>query len=270
MRNSIAFASAAFILALSACGASASENEAAPAEDSGEIGSSAQEDPVKQADEPDGDEPRVSIPADFRGSWDMRGTDSCTPGESRYVVGENWTSAWGEERTRVVDVKVINANTVELLGEPDPKAPDADQRFGFALNGNGDGMTLFAPEMSSANFVRCDDTSARSDSSAQSLSTIPARYRGTWGGEGDHMACSGDLSGDDMTITANRIKYGSGRIEVSKVRRVNDNTIAIEGRYGQTGQAASSAVSHEIELSDDGKRLSELFDGMEPFDYNRC
>jgi len=267
MRNSLAIASAALFLVLSGCGASASENDTAPTEDTEEAGSAAQED---RADETDLDEPSVSIPADFRGSWDMRASDSCTPGQPRYVVGENWTSAWDGERRRVVDVKIINANTVELLGEPDPNAPDADQRFGLALNGTAEGMTLFAPEMSSANFVRCEDDGVRSDPPAQAPATIPARYRGTWGSEGDHMACAGENSGSDMTITANRIDYGSGRTDISGVRRVDANTIASEGRYGDTGKPTSKAVSQKIELSGDGKRLSEVFDGMEPFDYNRC
>ena len=268
MRKIFAIASAT-LLALAGCGASASDTEAAETGDAGKAQAPARD---EQASDANGDEPSVSIPADFRGSWDMRASDSCTPGEPRYVVGENWTSAWDGERNRVVDVRIINANTVELLGEPDPNAPDADQRFGLALNGNGNGMTLLAPQMSSTNFVRCDGESATAARPGQAaLNTIPARYRGTWGGEGDHMACARENSGQDMTITANRIVYyGSGRVEISSVRRVSANTIAVEGRYGENGKPTTEPVSHEIELSDDGERLSELFDGMEPFDYNRC
>ena len=110
---------------------------------------------------------------------------------------------------------------------------------------------------------------AVTDSPAAEQPLIPAAFQGRWGDAEDHMACSSEETGG-LTITANELRYGVGTVDISKATRIDTDTLAIERRYSEKGQASSKDVNHQLKLANDGERLSEIFDGMAPFDYIRC
>ena len=99
---------------------------------------------------------------------------------------------------------------------------------------------------------------------------IPADFHGKWGETEEYSACTAGASGG-LTITGNELRYeGLGTTTISDVRRIDADTIAIEGRYAETGQPPSKDVEQQLKLSGDGAHLSEIFAGTVPFDYIRC
>lgn len=214
-----------------------------------------------------------AIPAAFHGRWDMRASDSCMPGEPRYVVGKNWTSAWTDERNLVASVRIIDANSVELKGEDDPAAPGADQRYGLSLGEGGNAMTLSAPGMSSMNFVRCNDGSPdapRPNSPGTILTQIPERFRGHWDDATDpEFACS-NVSTSGMRVQPLRLQYYEGREDVSEVRRIDADTIELDTRYAEFEEPTSTTATVRLTISAGGEKLTYKIEGYDPFAYIRC
>ena len=111
---------------------------------------------------------------------------------------------------------------------------------------------------------------AGADSPAAEQPLIPAAFQGRWGETEEHTACAAGGSGG-LTITESELRYeGLGTTSISDVRRIDANTVAIEGRYAETGQAPTKDVEQQLKLSGDGAHLSEVFAGTAPFDYIRC
>ena len=98
---------------------------------------------------------------------------------------------------------------------------------------------------------------------------IPAKFQGNWGEAEGHLDCASDGS-NVMRVTADTIAYPTGTTQISEASAIDADTIAITGRYGETGQPPSKNVSQQLKLSNGGDTLSEIFDGMAPFDYIRC
>ncbi|MEL7690643.1 hypothetical protein [Citromicrobium bathyomarinum] len=98
---------------------------------------------------------------------------------------------------------------------------------------------------------------------------IPAKFQGNWGEAEDHLNCAPDGS-NVMRVTANTIVYPTGTTQISEASPIDADAIAITGRYGETGQEPSKDVNQQLKLSNGGDTLSEIFDGMAPFDYIRC
>ena len=108
------------------------------------------------------------------------------------------------------------------------------------------------------------------DSPAAEQPLIPAAFQGRWGETEESSACAAGGSGG-LTITESELRYeGLGTTSISDVRRIDANTVAIEGRYAETGQAPTKDVEQQLKLSGDGAHLSEVFAGTAPFDYIRC
>ena len=119
------------------------------------------------------------------------------------------------------------------------------------------------------------ETAAPEGETAQAPATaektlIPTAFQGKWGETEEYSACAAGAAGG-LTITGNELRYeGLGTVTVSDVRRIDADTIAIEGRYAETGQAPSKDVEEKLKLANGGAHLSEIFAGTVPFDYIRC
>ena len=216
----------------------------------------------------------VAIPAAFRGEWDMRASDSCTPDEPRYVVGENWTSAWTGERKMVIGVSAVDPRTIELEGAPNPEAPDADQRFGLSLGATDDEMTLFAPGTSSTNFVRCasgQEGAAGQTASARGLDAFPERFRGQWGYIGDGVpACSEDNI-SVLRVEPRRLQYYEGHHQLAgKVTADGADEVAFQARYVAFEETENAPEPLRLKLSAGGTRLQLSGEGFDPWNYERC
>ncbi len=138
---------------------------------------------------------------------------------------------------------------------------------GPAQDGDEADATEGAPTASASEEANAQTPPTETASEAEPL--IPAQFQGNWGEAEDHLNCAPDGS-NVIRVTADTIAYPTGTTQISEARAIDADTIAITGRYGDTGQAPSKDVSQQLKLSNGGDTLSEIFAGMAPFDYIRC
>ena len=111
--------------------------------------------------------------------------------------------------------------------------------------------------------------SPESEATSEAEPLIPAKFQGEWGEVDDSHRCAPDGS-NVMRVTADTLVYSTGTVQITGAEEIDADTLAITGRYGEDGQAPTKDVSHQLKLANGGNTLSEIFDGMAPFDYNRC
>lgn len=229
--------------------------------------------PAAQASAAGHDTPeRDIIPAAFQGEWSSQYSDACAPGEQRMLVRGNATGWDNHPLGEVIDARVIDARTVELVGAPDPEYPDADQRFGLSLGEDGDTLTMHAPGASSMTLIRCDAASAAATPAAVArptagLSELPERFLGSWDVEYE-FRCD-EESDSRMRITPRRIQYWESQHDLSDFRRIDADTIEVSAVLTHLGEEVATETL-QLQLQESGRWLSTIQNGEEVWRVRKC
>ncbi|WP_271078757.1 hypothetical protein [Aurantiacibacter sp. MUD61] len=247
-------------LALTACG----ESGASASDETGE----SMADALAVADgQTLTEQPAVTIPAEFHGTWGFMGDCANPIVITATEVGE------GDDQPPLSKMEILDDGVVEFDRVSNPEFPEADYRFGLTVAGP-DMLMMSSPGSSSLRMERCAEAPAEPlQEVAQEGGGLPRSFHGEWdmtyGYEEGGEACTGN-SGNAFTIEARRLVYPFGTARLSDITRVNDREYRMSALFVSDEGVEGTPTVTTYTLSSDGQQLTESFEDGEPFVYIRC